>query len=453
VKTSSFSTDEGENMTMFSKDRTKAALGLGDGFNSHAGTGTIASANEQKALRAHNEGTSMTDALSSEDADAAAFREAMFVAVLTKALNIHGFNVSYSVVTPNGNVELSSTDAYSTMAKLGTSLTVSVTTDLPLEDVAGARTAVVDTITSALASMDDNTNIFTGNGAVFSRLMAASKVVSLTIGKGSEFDKIVAAASKVAAAAKAVATDDVFAVSTADLGRCPVCSAATTRTDLVCPNGHESTAVLRAKQEAKLIEVAVSAANEAKLSLSFNTKVKGAPRATVSADMVTPASLVSYQDITAIIDGSAIIDPLQRLRATTIALTAFEAGVAALRAGDVAMKSRVCRTVGEALSKAADNAAAEFAAPAAEYMIQQIVAAEQELSSRAFAASIAEYDAEMRRRSQVATPKSLKQFAEQVNKNGQLTSTEEAARIARRKAKQRHRNNQTVHQAPKGKRR
>lgn len=413
METYAFLNEDGELIAGVKANRMKVAAGVGVGFNSHAGTGTIASAKEQQDSRNRGEGAFISALLSDADTDAVAVRNALVIATVTHALKLSGFDATWSVTTKSGVEMLDVSNCADMLAAYGSTLAVEITTDNAPEDTVDAHQRVRATIGKALGALDKSGRTYSGYGRDLLKLIATSEVVNLAIGEqGSALTKLVEAAQAAIDAAKS-APKGIFGINTADLAHCPSCGTSTTRTDLVCSNGHQSTAAVRAAQEVEFLALATEACTAAGLSLAVSVKRKGSPReALVDA---TVESLASVQEFFATVSADAT-DPWTRLSTTSVVMSHVDAGIIA-RTGTTDVKSRVIRVIRDAIEKAANDAADEIAAPVALEIARFVVAVESERRDAALAKVFAEYEADLRARANRASAKQIKQFVEDTNRH------------------------------------
>jgi hypothetical protein len=124
-------TTDSEIVSGHSADRFKAAAGLGDGFNGHAGTGTVAQAAEQvtQATRWFASTTRSTvEGAIKGDSEAKADALGLQLAVVDQALRLNGFKATWSVKTENGTEQVDPRNASMALATFASTLAVEITT-------------------------------------------------------------------------------------------------------------------------------------------------------------------------------------------------------------------------------------------------------------------------------------------------------------------------------------
>jgi len=403
------------------KDPVRAQHGLGDGFNSHAGTGTVASAVEQRRQADRGEAAFLRTVSTSADFQSS-MKTALHLAVITETLK--GFNVkaTWKVSTPSGTEIVDPRNAIDTLARFGSSLEVDLSTSLPAEDVVSLLESVHTKCAALVEGLDRLDGAHTGQGREFFALMAASPVWALSVGsKGSALSRLVDAAQAAVAKAQMVSTGSIFAIDTSDLESCPPCAAATGRTDLVCRNGHRTAAAIRAEQEMIVLDAAVLAAHEAGLALSVSAKVKGMSR--FELDAATDATtLVSLQDVSAKVSFLSDLEPgdlesaWSALGATTLMRTVFESTLIPSTAG-AEVRSRVLRSVSDALDKAADQAADVIADPIRTEIAHFVVGLERDRAAAAWQKVEAEYRERLVAKANRVSKQKLEEFATATNKH------------------------------------
>lgn len=403
-----------------SSDPVRASKGLGDGFNGHAGTGTIASANTQRKQSNRGEAAFLRTALTSQDIDGAV-KQALPLAVITEVLRTFNVTATWTVDGEFGTKKVDPRNAIDTLKAAGTTLKVDLHTDLPAEQVVGLLDAVHASCLAHLENIDDLDGAHEGQGRAFYALMAASSVFAMSIGrKGSALARLVADAKVALAAQERVNSGSILAAPAADLESCPVCKTATGRTDLVCRNGHRTAAATRAEQEVFVLAAARKAAAEAGVSLSVLAKAKGAPRFEILDP--TPASLVSLQDVSAKVvfteamDGNPTV-AWSNLARTSTMRTVFDATIIPASAG-LEVRTRVLRAVNEAIEKAANAAAEVIADDVRTQMAHMIVAIEREKSALAWQRAEAEYrKVLLAKAAGPISDKQLRNFVNETNKH------------------------------------
>lgn len=420
TETYSYCTDDGETVTGFKMDRQKAAAGVGTGFNGRALTGTIASANEQRSET--NNGLAEYLTAAAKDTDRTVIN-AMHMAVVTQALKLNGFDATWTVSTDKGIKIVDPRNAIDDLEAFGNTLEISIDTTASAQATVNAINAVYRTMVKALQNLDSIEGFSgEGTGKDFIVLMAESPVFSMAISKeGSALSELVAAAKTAIVNAELVNSGSVFALDVSDLETCPVCASATHRQDLVCPNGHDSAAAIRAKQEQIVLTAAFNAAAQAGLNLTVNGKAKGAPRL-VLCEHTDVATLANIQDISAKVSfnepiaAGDIESAWSGLSATTVMLTAFTAAIE-VHTGGAAIRSRALRAVREALDKAADHAADVIADPIRTEIAHSIVTIERERSAKAWAVAEVEYRKELIAKANIPSRKTMAKFVEDTNSN------------------------------------
>jgi len=427
---------ESEIISGNSTDRFKAAAGLGEGFNPHAGTGTIASAKEQMEMRKRGETAFVQDLTSTTSEETAAIRDGIVLAIVDQALAIAGFDATWTVVAKNGvRVQVVPTDASATLGELGSeTLAVALTTSLDDADVANAREQVLATIGTGLRTLDTGSSAYAGFGKGVAGLLAASRVVAIAIGKQhSALSELVDVASQAIARAAAVTNESVWHLDAADLAHCPVCSADTARTDVVCPNGHVTSAAVRAAQEIDVLGLMHTAAANASLTCVATGKVKGAGRITLDPSALDATTWASVQDVRIELTAD-MVDPWVALAATTSVRTELEAGVFA-RTGMTSTKSRVFNAAIDAIEKAANNAADDIAAPVATEIAHFVVATERARAAEAWQKIEAAHRADILRRSSAAPRNVVEKFVKDTNENRRFVNPNPNRSNKRRPAK------------------
>jgi len=397
-------------------DQVRASKGLGTGFNPHTGTGTVASATEQRKQASRGESAFLRTALTSSDFEPAV-RQALPLAVITEVLRTLGVSAHWTVETASGYESVDPRNAIDTLARAGSTLKVDLTTELPAEKVVNLLDEVHASCISHLENIDQLDGAHSGQGRAFYALMAASSVFAMSIGrKGSALSRLVADAKSAAAKAR-TGQGSIFSVKAADLETCPTCGVATGRTELVCRNGHRTAASIRAEQEQVVLAAARNAAAEAGLILSVQAKSKGAPRFELESNPA-PAILAMIQDVSAKVSFNSPVAPgdltaaWAALAQTTTMRTVLDSSLASAAAG-AEVRARVLRVVVEAIEKAADNAADVIADSLRSEIAHFIVASEREKSMIAWQRAEAEYRKELVRKA--ATPVSAEQLRKFVN--------------------------------------
>lgn len=431
-----------------SSDPVRASKGLGDGFNGHAGTGTIASATEQRKQANRGEAAFLRTALTSADIDPAV-KQALPLAVITEVLRTLGVSASWSVQGDSGSESVDPRNAVAVLARSGSTLKVELATELPAEKVVGLLDEVHASCIAHLENIDSLDGAHEGQGRAFYALMAASSVFAMSVGrKGSALSRLVADAKSAIADAARVASGSIFAAPSADLESCPVCNSRTGRTDMVCPKGHRTAAAIRAAQEQVVLDAAKNAALQAGLILSVQAKTKGAPRFEIDAT-TAPAILAMIQDVSAKVSFVSPVAPgdltaaWASLAQTSTMRTALDATIATAAVG-AEVRTRVLRAVTDAIEKAADAAADVIADPIRTEIAHFIVGLEREKSVLAWKRAEAEYRKELVRKAATPLdPKQLREFVDETNKR---------RRFAGQKAQPRHAKNGS-RKGPRSKRR
>lgn len=377
------------------KDPIRAIHGLGDGFNSHAGTGTIASAAEQRRQADRGESAFLRTVNTSRDIHASV-KSALHMAVISETLKTFNVKATWKVSTPQGTEIVDPRNAVDTLTAFGKSLEVELSTSLPAEDVVDLVGAVHAKCASLLKNLDTLDGAYANQGADFFALMAASPIWAMSVGsQGSRLTELVDAAKAAIAKAQLVSTGSVFSIDTTNLEVCPTCDHATNRTDLVCSNGHKTAAAYRAEQESIVLDAAQLAAREAGLDLVVSAKVKGLPRFELKAS-VDSTTLVSLQDVSAKVsfgselNAGDLATAWSALAATTTMRTVLESTLIPSTAG-AEVRSRVLRSVSDALDKAADQAADVIADPLRTEIAHFIVGVERDRAAAAWQKVEAEY--------------------------------------------------------------
>lgn len=405
-----------------SSDPIRASKGLGDGFNSHAGTGTIASASTQRKQSNRGESAFLRTALTSQDIDGAV-KQALPLAVITEVLRTFDVTATWTVDGEFGAETVDPRNAIDSLSRAGATLKVDLHTEIPAEQVVGLLDAVHASCISHLDNIDNLDGAHPGQGRAFYALMAASSVFAMSIGrKGSALARLVADAKAALAAQARVNSGSVLAAPAADLESCPVCKTTTGRTDLVCRNGHRTAAAIRSEQEIFVLAAAHKAAKEAGLTLAVQAKTKGTPRFEIVPDS-SAALLVSLQDVSAKVSFDA---PLQvgdlsaawtNLARTSSMRTVLDATILSAAAG-AEVRTRVLRAVNEAIDKAANAAAEVIADDVRTQMAHMIVAIEREKSALAWQRAEAEYrKVLLAKAAGPVSDKQLRNFVDETNKH------------------------------------
>jgi hypothetical protein len=417
-------TTDSEIVSGHSADRFKAAAGLGDGFNGHAGTGTVAQAAEQvtQATRWFASTTRSTvEGAIKGDSEAKADALGLQLAVVDQALRLNGFKATWSVKTENGTEQVDPRNASMALATFASTLAVEITTTNTAEETQNACENVRHTMIAALRNLDKLDGAYEGQGKDFFVLMMGSPVVAIAIAdEGSALASLAATAKRAVENAKLVESGSVFGIDTSNLDACPVCGTATSRNELVCRAGHKTAAAVRAEQEKVVLAAAFQAANLAGLDLAVSAKVKGLPRFELQEDSDT-VTLASVQDVSAKVSfrteqvAGDLTAAWTNLASTSKMFNALETNLAPATAG-AEVRSRVLRTVVDALNKAADKAAEVIADPIRTEVARVIVENEQQKSVEEFARIEEEYRKELLVKASRPTAKQLATFVEETNK-------------------------------------
>jgi hypothetical protein len=432
-------TDESE---VFSgpSNPVRASKGLGDGFNSHAGTGSIASATEQRKQAERGESAFLRNVLASADFEPAV-KAALQVAVITEVLRTLGVSAFWSVRDGSAVEAVDPRNAIDTLARSGSTLKVELTTELPAERVVNLLDEVHASCISHLENIDQLDGAHPGQGKAFFALMAASSVFAMAIGrKGSALSRLVEDAKKAIRDAERAASGSIFAVSAADLESCPVCNSRTGRTDMVCPQGHRTTAAIRAAQEQFVLDAARTAALQAGLVLVVQAKVKGSARFELNATPA-PAILAKIQDVSAKVSFNSpgatgdITAAWASLAQTTTMRKVLDAAVATASSG-AEVRTRVLRAVSDAISKAANSAADVIGYEIALDLAHRIYDLEQARRDAEWRRLEDEYRKELvRKAAGPLDPKQLRKFVDDTNKRRRFAGQEAQPRHAKNKAR------------------
>lgn len=417
-------------------DQVRASKGLGTGFNSHAGTGTIASAAEQRSQVERGEAAFLRTVLTSADIDPAV-KQALPLAVITEVLRTLGVSASWSVQGDSGFENVDPRNAIDVLSRSGSTLKVELATDLPAEKVAGLMEELHASCVAHLENIDSLVGAHPGQGRAFYALMAMSSVFTMSVGrKGSALAHLVADAKSAITLAASIPTGSIFAAPAKDLESCPVCNSRTGRTDLVCPKGHRTAAAVRASQEQVVLDAARKAALQAGLILSVQAKTKGAPRFELDAT-TSPAILATIQDVSAKVSFSSPAAPGDLTAAwfsldqTSTMRTVLDATMATAAAG-VNVRTRVLRAVIDALEKAADVAADVIADPIRSEIANLIVGLEREKSAIAWKIAETEYRKELVGKATTpASPEQLRKFVAETNKSHRFAGHKAPPRAAK----------------------
>lgn len=414
------------------KDPVRAMQGLGDGFNSHAGTGTIASATEQRRQADRGEAAFLRTVNTSADVQASV-KTALHMAVITETLKTFDVKATWKVSTPSGVEVVDPRNAVDTLTSFGSSLKVELSTSLAAEDVVDLVGSVHAKCAELLKNIDNLDGAYANQGREFFALMAASSIWAMSVGsKGSALTVLVDAAKEAVAQAQLVSTGSIFAIDASDLEVCPTCRAATGRTDLVCVNGHKTAAAIRAEQESIVLDAAVLAAREAGLDLAVSAKVKGLPRFELSAT-TDATTLVSLQDVSAKVSFGSDLQPgdltaaWSALAATTHMRTVLESTLIPSTAG-AEVRSRVLRSVSDAIDKAADKAADVIADPLRTEIAHFIVGIERDRAAAAWQKVEVEYRKQLVAAANRPPKRMLEEFVATTNKHRRFVSAKNGAK-------------------------